>query len=528
MGLLLLGGSVAAFGQAKKSCTIDHAPPSEADKAMAAREYPKAEQLYGAMWKEKPGETSALAGVIRAKMAQGNVDDALLLAKQQAKDHPKDARLADAVGEVEMRRGEPELAVEAFNESLRDDLCVARTHYDVSRYYNLTGLHATARTQLTLAHTLAPEDLTISRAWMSATAPRATPEQEIARLQERAASPETSDEQKQAMAETIKGIESRQRGDCEPVGEVTSTKLQIVGIANGPQPMYAAGLDVQMNGKRKRLEIDTGASGLLLSRSSAISAGLVPEAEIKTGGIGDDGPTGAYVTHVDHLKIGGMEFHNCMVRVVEKRSALEVDGLIGSDVFRNYLVTLDIPSREVRLAPLPKRPEEGKAPESLATDDDESSSPARPAPQDGYIAPEMKDWTRVYRVGHQLIVPTRIGNAPLKLFVLDTGASEGLISPRAAREVTHVSSDDLARVSGISGKVKKVQEADEVTITFAGVQQKLRGMRSIDTSNLSHGVGLEIAGFIGFPTLRELVLTIDYRDDLVHVVYDPNQGFHAH
>ena len=119
---LLLGGSVAGFGEGSKSCKVDHAPPSEADNAMAAREYPKAEQLYEAMWKEKPGETAALAGVIRAKMAQGNMDDALLLAKQGAKDHPKDARLADAVGEAEMRRGEPELAVEAFNEALRDDI----------------------------------------------------------------------------------------------------------------------------------------------------------------------------------------------------------------------------------------------------------------------------------------------------------------------------------------------------------------------------------------------------------------------
>ena len=260
--VLALGTSMSGFAQARKNCKIDHTPPSEADKAMADREYPKAEQLYEAMWKEKPGETAALAGVIRAKMAQGNLDEALTLAREQAKDHPKDAQLEDAVGEAEMRRGEPELAVEAFNEAMADDLCVARTRYDVSRYYNLTGMHATARAQLTLAHSLAPEDLTISRAWTSATAPRATPEQQIAHLQERLAAPETSEEQKQATAEAIKGIQSRQRGDCEPVGDVRSTKLQIVGIANGPRPMYAAGLDVQMNGKRKRLEIDTGASGL--------------------------------------------------------------------------------------------------------------------------------------------------------------------------------------------------------------------------------------------------------------------------
>ena len=525
---LLLGAWAGARAQVGRSCKIDHTPANDADRAMAAREYLKAEQLYAAMWKEKPNETAAMAGVIRAKLAQGELDEALALVKEQIKDHPKDGRLEDAMGAVELRRGEPELAVQALNEALQDDPCVARTHFDVSRYDNLKGLHAAARSHLTTAHALAPEDLSISRAWTSATAPLLTPAQQIARLNERLAAPESTEEQKQATEEAIKGVQARQRGDCEPVGEVTSTKLEIVGIADGTKPMYAAGLEVQMNGKRKRLEITTAMNGLLLSRSSAISAGLVPEAEIKQGGMGDDGPTGAYVTHVDDLKIGGMEFRNCMVRVMEKKDALWVDGLIGADVFRNYLVTLDIPSREVRLGPLPKRPEEPKAAEGLATDDDEASASARPAPQDRYIAPEMKDWTSVYQVGRKLIVPTRIGNAPLKLFILDPGSGQGLISQEAAREVTRVSSDDRAHVRGINGKVKDVREADEVTLTFGGVRQRLLGMRSIDTANMSRGMGLEIAGVIGFPTLRELVLTIDYRDNLVHVVYDPNHGFHAH
>ena len=33
--------------------------------------------------------------------------------------------------------------------------------------------------------------------------------------------------------------------------------------------------------------------------------------------------------------------------------------------------------------------------------------------------------------------------------------------------------------------------------------------------------GLVRSGFIGYPTLRELMLEIDYRDDLVHVTYKP-------
>jgi hypothetical protein len=53
-------------------------------------------------------------------------------------------------------------------------------------------------------------------------------------------------------------------------------------------------------------------------------------------------------------------------------------------------------------------------------------------------------------------------------------------------------------------------------------------MSSFDSALLSSDMGAELSGVIGFPTLRELVVSIDYRDNLVHVVYDPASGVHAH
>ena len=63
-------------------------------------------------------------------------------------------------------------------------------------------------------------------------------------------------------------------------------------------------------------------------------------------------------------------------------------------------------------------------------------------------------------------------------------------------------------------------------IVFARVRAPLRGVTAIDTSSLGRGAGVEISGLIGFETLRELVISIDYRDNLVRVVYDPKHGFH--
>ncbi|MDQ2924081.1 MAG: retroviral-like aspartic protease family protein, partial [Acidobacteriota bacterium] len=315
------------------------------------------------------------------------------------------------------------------------------------------------------------------------------------------------------------------KGSCQIVRPVESTKLSIVPIANGPRDMYAAGLELQLNGRKKRFEIDTGASGLLIGRAAAASAGIVAEGETLGGGIGDKGLVKELLAHVDSIRIGDLEFHNCLVRVLDKRSVLDVDGLIGADVFSSWLVTLDIPSREVRLAPLPKRPEDAAA-ESSELDTAGGGENTQAVPRDRYVAPEMKDWTPVFRYGHDLIFPTYIGNAPQKLFIMDTGAAHTLVSAAAAREVTGVGGSN-ARIRGLSGEVQNVSEADNLTIAFAHVSQRLPGTLAIDTANLGRGAGVEISGLIGFPTLRELIITIDYRDNLVHIIYDPKHGFHA-
>lgn len=510
----------------KQRCSIEHAIPSEADKALTRQDFVQAETLYRAQM-DGAEASAAVVGVVRSELGQIKLAEALALAMKETAAHPKDALLQMALGEVRLRRGEVVEAANALTLSQRLDLCLARGHYDVARYLRLEGMLATAREQLDLAHSLSPEDGVIRRAWMSEHAKPPTIAERLERLTEQMKNPNLTDEQREGLTAALKGAQVRERGDCRLVSPVTSAKLEMLPISNGPSyPMYAVGLKVVLNGHEKRLELDTGASGLLISRSAAKSAGLVPELEVKARGIGDNGPANAFVTHVDDIRIGGMEFKNCVVRVLESNSVLQIDGLIGTDVFRNYLVTLDTPGRQVRLDPLPKRTDEtAEAEASLETEGGDESTVTK-GPRNRYIAPGMEGWTTIFRVGHDLIVSTSIGKAPKKLFLLDTGSSRTMISPEAAREVTRVSGNESGRVKGLSGEVKKVYEADNVQVSFGGVAQMTPGMTSIDTSAISRGAGIEISGIIGFPMLRELVVTIDYRDDLIHVVYDPKHGYH--
>jgi Tfp pilus assembly protein PilF len=516
-------------------CPSSSPAASEADVALEQRKYADAERLYGDALTADPGSSAAMAGLVRTTLAEGKLPEALALAMKYDAAHPNDALLLDALGEVRFRRGEVDEAAMAFNRSAHLVPCSGQTQYDMYRFLNLSGMYASAQRRLDLAHALAPENQEIAARWRTSHAVQQTPEQRLAALKQSLENPSLPEEQKARFETAIKIIEAGERGSCELVTPVTEVKLPMASISTvaNPDVMYEAGLEVQINGKKRRLEIDTGASGLVLTSAVAKAAGLVPEVEVKMSGIGDKGAASSFVTHVDDIKVGSMEFKNCRVGVLEPGNELEktpdIDGLIGTDVFRDYVVTLDTPSREVRIGPLPKRPDEqtAKTPSLATTTDQQGPVSAAASARDRYVAPEMKDWTPVFRSAHFLIFPTAIGNAPLKLFIMDSGSSHSLISLSAAREVAQVSGFSAPTIKGLNGEVQKVQVADKVTLGFAGVRQVVNGMTSIDTSAISRNVGVDISGFIGFPTLRELVISIDYRDNLVHVVYDPKKGYHS-
>ena len=178
-----------------------------------------------------------------------------------------------------------------------------------------------------------------------------------------------------------------------------------------------------------------------------------------------------------------------------------------------------------RLTPLSKRPASGAENASLNTEGETGEAGRTPA-TDAYIAPEMKSWFPIYRAGSKLIVPTRVGNTPSRLFILETGSPFGFVAPDVAREVTRVSDAGAFYVSGITGKGTPIGQTGEVNIVFAGVQQKLSSMGAFDVLSLSADVGMQVSGIIGMTTLQQVVLSIDYRDNLLHVVYDPKHGFH--
>jgi predicted aspartyl protease len=276
-------------------------------------------------------------------------------------------------------------------------------------------------------------------------------------------------------------------------------------------------LKVKFNDATGRLLLDTGASGIVLNNKIAERAGIQRIVEQKFGGIGDKGEAGGYIGYADSIRIGDLEFQNCYVDVVDRERSTGEDGFIGADVFAHFLVDIDFPNAKFKLSELPKLPDEPT--EAVALD---TSAASVYHPHDRYVAPEMQSYTKIYRFGHMLLIPTSVNEHPAKLFLIDTGAFDNTITPDAARESTKIYSDANMRVRGISGQVKDVYMAEDVTLAFAHYKQK-KTIVAFDLTNISNSAGTEVSGTLGFGMLYLLDIKIDYRDGLVDFSFDPNR-----
>ena len=498
-------------------------------------------QKYKQTLLDDPKSPDAYAGLIRTYLKMKDLEQASQVATEALKmsDSP---RVRIALGEVYFRQGRIGDAETEFRNVIKLGQQDARAYLGLARVYWSASLHKSGWALIEKAHELDPGDSDIRRAWML----KLNTRERIKFLQEYLAGENNDDEETCAgMRHYLEFLEARAqdpRGACRLVSKSTTTETPLVRLLEDPVHLRGYGLTVEVNGRKTKLMLDTGAPGIVINRTLAEKAHVTRLADLDIGGVGDKGEKSAYRALVDSLKVGGLEFQNCTVEVLEKRSVVGEDGLIGGDVFSSFLVDIDFPNEKLRLKQLPRPPDHSQATplklHSEEGDDRETdvpgsdavaiSSPASDAPprdfglQDRYIAPEMQSYTRVFRFGHLLLVPTAIGDVPAKLFLLDSGAFNNHITPAAAREVTKVRNSDTI-VHGLSGSVNKVYSADKAVLEFGRLKQENQDLLTFDLTGISDRVGTEISGTLGFGVLRMLEVKIDYRDGLVDFEYDPKR-----
>ncbi len=446
----------------------------DAMKSYRARQDQSAIDTYKGLIAKNTDTAYAYAGLARIYFRQGNTTEAYSAAKSATAAAPNSIPAQVILGEMYYRQGKLPDAERAFLTACGHD---AQALMGLARIYEVTANYARANDAIKSARQLAPDDPDVRWAWRYGSGNQARrPPRDLQFVSTPSASGPGGDEGGSVSA-TLTPSDSNEQ-PCRLVSKVSSAQVgmeMVVGDSPG-RDGRAAGylLAIKLDGVQAKLEIDTGSPGIVVSKKIGERAGIKPIEHKQIYGIGDKGGIDSYIGRVNSLKVGDVEFQNCYVTVSDRKLPTSgSDGLIGPIVFEDFLVDLNFPDAKFKLSPLPPIPESSGAKPSSETNRDGGLPD-----HNRYVAPEMKTYTPVYRFGPDLLVPTTINSSPAELFSLDTGSFDDIISPSAAREVTHVASDSSVIVKGLSGTVNKVANADRLPFNL-DISSNIAPIRSL-------------------------------------------------
>ncbi|MGA9353399.1 MAG: tetratricopeptide repeat protein, partial [Terriglobales bacterium] len=353
-----------APGAAKTSSALSNAsvsllpdPLGEALVLYRKGDFDGALAKYHEILQQKPNSPDAHAGIIRVYLKQKKVDEAAHAADQALaiNDAP---RIRVAHAEVLFRQGRIEDAEKEWVSVINSGHAEARAYLGLARVRRAIAMYKTAQTYIKKAHEIDPNDPDITERWVSTL----TRSERIKYLEDELAGENNWDADERMgtrnYLEYLKERAKRKQSPCHLVSKVTATETPLVRLLIDPRHLRGFGLSVELNGHKSSLMLDTGASGITVKRAIAEKAGISKISASKIGGVGDKGWKDAHIGIADSIKIGGLEFQNCPIEVIEGRSVADEDGLVGTDVFDDFLVDLDFPDEKLKLSELPKRPGE--------------------------------------------------------------------------------------------------------------------------------------------------------------------------
>jgi predicted aspartyl protease len=539
-------GVIIHMGSAGKGTvqTVPTAPPpatsgimptlAAANQLFAERKIPEAAAKYQAVVKADPKVIPAQVGLLRCYLMMQKVDEAQAAATSAVAILPAAPQVLTTAADVQFRAGKLPEAERLYSKAIALYANDPEPYIGLSRVFKAESLYRRAYENLKRAHEVAPDNGPVQLLYFHSL-PQAN---QIPALESYLAKPNLNPQIVRVLQQYVVFLKKTAAAPvhaCRLAANVQQTDAKLNPIARTGMVLGAVGLNVKINKQEVHLALDTGATGILLGRTASEKIGLQRLAYQPIVGVGDAGTQGGFTAVADRIRIGDLEFQDCVVKVTDQATPVTgQDGLIGADVFSSYLIDIDIPSAKLRLSPLPQRPNEAAQPPTLQTmaqDSDDMGSDATPAakasttlsdlPKDAYVAPDMTSWTKVYRFHSLLLVPTLVDRTGPMLFLIDTGSFSNVLSTRAAQQVTKVQLDPSMQIRGVSGNVSQVYSADKATLQFGRYEQQNQDIVTIDLSAITRQTGAEVSGILGFKMLRILQVKIDYRDGLVDFIYDP-------
>jgi predicted aspartyl protease len=403
------------------------------------------------------------------------------------------------LGEIALRRGRVDDAERQFRDVLAENPRIARAWFRLGQASEYTFNRKTAEDCFRRAHELAPTAAPTILRW----AMTLDGDNEANALQTYLNVAGREDprivQQARARLEVRRAL-----GDRKPFGLASNyarSQIRLEPVTQGGE-LHAYRIAVSVGGDAARLLLDTGASGIVVNPSLAARWRVRRLATTTVGGLGDQGDSRGWVGLVDRVRVGTVEFRDAVVTVSESALVGAEQGLMGTDIFESFVVTLDLPNGAMRLEPF-----------AGASDD-------RPTDRGFQADPGFE---RVYRIGHMLMLPTSVSGSEPVMFVIDTGASQALIARDFAAELARMRSAAGMPLRGLSGRINEVDAADDLRFAFGGYSMRCLDTLSVNLKRHDDDIGMDVEGFLGFPLLRYFTITLDYRNGLAKFECPPTR-----
>lgn len=488
--VLLVGSLCPALAYQSTNSDLEEQARAE----LYAARYEKAAELYRNLLATTPS-CDCYYELTRALLRTHRPKDAYAVANEALARPNQTASTQTAAGLASYRKGELTKAETHFRTALKLNANYAGALSGLAAIHSVVSYHRTARDLSRQAYAANPND----PALMQARANTLGVEEHIAALEQTLPLIDgESEDGRQLKAHIDLDKALRGRKVRRLVSDYEPTQIKMVRILGGPGRHRGFGLRVQFNQSHTvTLLLDTGASGISLSPKAAQKAGLelLSATSFEAKGIGDKKAENSSGYLASEVRVGHVRFADHPVSVFRSAKDSDIDGLIGSDVFQKFIITLDFRMSQIELQPYTTPP--GEDPEDAKA--------------------TLPGFHRLYRSGSHLLIPTMVNEVPSKLFLIDSGSSSNLIDAEAAQDVTRVRMDRETTVRGVQGKVDKVSRADRITLIFAGFRQENPDLVAIGLERQSDGLGMAVSGVLGMPVLGQLKLTIDYRAGAVRL-----------
>lgn len=492
--MLLVGAGFQLASTELTSTVLD-----QANRDFRARRFTEAEARLRDLLESVPDSGPARYLLVRSLIRRNEPRAAVQEAEAAQRISPRDAFSHVAMGDALFRAGEFEKAAVSYVQAQRLDETLARAYWGHGRVLETRGRLLSAKESFRKAYELDPEDPDIIGTW-ARVLPR-SPEE--TKLWERYVAEATYLE-----PQILTGI----RAYLELLKRKPQTRLMVLEAAPEAvqiplrpfmrlpeQRVDGWAIEVRVNGRKpRRMLLDTGSSGILMVAKDGQKDGVEMLAASNVLGVGDQGPALSSLGWAERVTIGPLTWSNCPIRMMEKRAwGSAEDGIIGTDVFHDFRITIDPSKLSLSLEKLPEL-----AGDSRYSHDASDREPGTSA--------------KIRLVEGKILVSGLLNEKESGLFLIDTGANQSMVDRDSARAVTGVRST-RANVKGLSGRVRDVAEAINLSIQFAGVRQSHPSIPVFDLDRLSHDLGTEVKALIGARLLQKVKLTIDYREALIWV-----------